>query len=780
MTNTRPTQPNFATSGDAARPSAPRAEPRRAAPRQPSRRPPPRTRSNVIYSFLLWTVVTIAALAVATGTFLFIAAPTDLVRDQLIQQVRERTGRDLQVAGRTSFRVFPHVGVRLERVSLSAPHDMGSDPMLRIAEVEANVQIWPLLRGEVQVERLTLRRPELNLRIDTAGRRTWNFAQAAGTPTNAPALPRVIYAQMPGLGGGKKDSALRSLALQDVRIDDGTIRYIDDRQNTHEEINDLNLRFSLPSLTTPLKTKGNLNWRREKMNVNLTVASPIALISGAASPVTLALTGKPVKMSYSGSISALQRGVSGDITLKAESLPALAAWLGKPLPKGEGPASLTVQGNIEVDAAATRITNAEIQLDDTRIRGTLSHEGWKGSRPLINADIHLSALDLNQLLPLGDPGAGARERVRTRNSDREKGGNPDREKEKSRQSAPAQSIEDLIQREATSPGSSGSAEPQVRGFIARHGWSEVPFNFASLGLFDGTVKLAADQVLYRNVKTGAARILATIENRVLTARLEDMQIYDGKGEGLMRLDASNAEPTLQTKLQFSDVSVFEFLKDSSEFDWISGKGRVFVAVAGRGKTERQMIETLTGEAEFAFRDGALVGYNIPRMIGGLQKGRLPDLDRDLKQKTEFSELAATLTITNGIAENRDLRLTSPLLRVSGAGTADLPRRTLNYMLRPKLVAALPGQGNAQPQPQQGLELPVKITGSWDRPNVQPDFDSVLKDPDKVIDAAKEVGRQLKGKDVNEVVRGLLGNEGDPDDNKTKKKARELLNQFLKN
>jgi len=200
-------------------------------------------------------------------------------------------------------------------------------------------------------------------------------------------------------------------------------------------------------------------------------------------------------------------------------------------------------------------------------------------------------------------------------------------------------------------------------------------------------------------------------------------------------------------------------------------------VAGRGRSERRMVETLTGEAQFAFRDGALVGYNIPKIIRGLQQGRISGLDRDLTQKTDFSELTATFKIANGIADNRDLQVTGPLLRVTGAGTADMPRRTLDYTIRPKVVASLNGQGGAQSAP--GFEVPVKITGSWDRPNLKPDLDGVLKDPDKAIEAAKEIGKQLKGKDVKNVVRGLLGSDGDPDDNKKKKKAREFLNQFLK-
>ncbi len=773
MTESHPTQNESALSvRPAARPPVPPTEPRRRSPTaQPRRRPAPRRRGHIVFTFLLWTLVTVAALAVATGTFLFIAAPTDLIRDQISQQVRDRTGRELHVAGKTSFRIFPHVGVRLERVSLSAPLTMSSDPMLRVSEVDANVQIWPLLRGEVRIERLVLRRPELNLHVDSAGRRTWDFAQAWQQPADPEPLPRVIYAQLPGVGSGKRDkTGSRSLALHDVRIEDGSVQYIDDRRNTREDISDINLKFALPSLAVPLDAKGSLNWRRERMRVNLKVDSPAALASGAPSPVTLGITGKPVEVSYTGAVKLGQRDLEGEVSLKTKSLRALASWLGKSLPKGEGEAPLALKGNIKVEAASTKITNADILFDDTRIQGSISHDGWNGPRPLINAELRLNELDINLWLPLGDPGAHERTRLR----------GTERSHKKHRDADSAETIEDLIKQDDAAPkaGDSGRVEPQVRGFVARHGWSENPFNFASLGLFDGNIKLATDRILYRDVKTGTANILAALENRVLTARLEDLKIYDGKGEGVMRLDASSPEPTLQAKFQFDDVSGFELLRDAAEFDWVAGKGRVLVAVAGRGRTERQMVETLTGEAQFAFRDGALVGYNIPQIIRGLQQGRISGLERDLAQKTDFSELTATFKITNGIAENRDLRLMSPLLRVTGTGTADMPRRTLDYTVRPKLVASLAGQGGAPSAT--GFELPVNITGSWDRPHVKPDFDSVLKDPDKVLEAAKDVGRQLKGKDVNEVVRGLLGKEGDPDDNKTKKKAREFLNQFLKN
>src|SRR5690606_40274126 len=119
----------------------------------------------------------------------------------------------------------------------------------------------------------------------------------------------------------------------------------------------------------------------------------------------------------------------------------------------------------------------------------------------------------------------------------------------------------------------------------------------------------------------------------------------------------------------------------------------------------------------------------------------------------FSELAAPFTIATGLAENRDLRLVSPLVHVSGEGSADLPHRTLDYTARPKLLTTPAGQGTGQTPT--GFELPIRITGSWDRPDVAADFDAVLKDPGQVVEAAKEIGKQFKGKKLGEALQNFL-------------------------
>ena len=136
------------------------------------------------------------------------------------------------------------------------------------------------------------------------------------------------------------------------------------------------------------------------------------------------------------------------------------------------------------------------------------------------------------------------------------------------------------------------------------------------------------------------------------------------------------------------------------------------------------------------------------------------LERSPTEKTDFSEMAASFTIQNGVATNKDLRLLSPQLRITGAGTASLGDRTMDYTLRPKLVGQPAVQGG--PADATGLEIPVKLTGSWDKPTVAPDIDGVLKNPDQAVDTLKQLGKQFK--------------ENNPE---AMNKAKDLLNQFLK-
>src|SRR5690606_31549227 len=123
------------------------------------------------------------------------------------------------------------------------------------------------------------------------------------------------------------------------------------------------------------------------------------------------------------------------------------------------------------------------------------------------------------------------------------------------------------------------------------------------------------------------------------------------------------------------------------------------------------------------------------------------------------------------------RLVSPLVRLTGSGTVDLKARTFDYMLRPRIVASLEGQGRDEGQNTPGVEIPVSVTGTWDERKFTPDLKGLLKDPDAMT-TLREIGKQFKGKSAGEIANELLGKGESADGESTKKKAKDLLRQFM--
>jgi AsmA protein len=161
---------------------------------------------------------------------------------------------------------------------------------------------------------------------------------------------------------------------------------------------------------------------------------------------------------------------------------------------------------------------------------------------------------------------------------------------------------------------------------------------------------------------------------------------------------------------------------------------------------------LNGTGNFHFTDGALKGRNIAAMMRNIGSAfQQPSAN----EKTDFSELSGTFTIAGGIVHNSDLSMKSPLLRVTGAGDADLPNTQIHYMLKPEVVGTLQGQGGKDAG---GIVVPVRIEGPLNNPSYTPDLQAALQENLKNPQAVKDTLKSVKGnaKDLKSKLKGLLG------------------------
>ncbi len=717
------------------------------------------------------TLAGLVGLVAVAAAALVAFAPVDLVRDRLVAEVKAKTGRDLVIGRTPSISLVPHLAVTLGDVSLSNPPGMAAAaPLVTMQALEAEVRLWPLLSRQVVVDRLILRQPVVNLRVDGQGRRNWQFAEApvpsltryaqarsatsagASTSNDASPLPKELEDFAKGAsdqGKRRVRDSVEGISLGDIRLDGGMLNYLDERTGVSERIEAIEIALTAASLAAPLDAKGRLSWRGQTLDIAARATPFRAVLEEQPLRLTAVVQGKPIDLAYDGQVTlGSMPEADGKMTLKSGSLAALSAWVGRPVSGGFAAGPLSLVAVTKLAGTTTSLSDLSLTLDGVAVNGALSVDS-RSPRPALKGTLKFSALDLDRLGTLRVAPAAASPATPT-------------------PQASPQSIDDLLKDGASPAG----PKPQVRGFTRRNGWSDDVIDLAALGAVDADLKLSFAKLSSATFQTGAGAITTALKNRVARLTIDDLQLYDGRARGVVTVDATNpASPVIGANLIAEGVSALPLLKETTGFDWLAGKARVSLAVAGQGQTERQIISTLNGKADIAMADGAIVGINIPQILRGLGQGKLGNLDRVPTEKTDFSEFAASVVLTAGVAQNQDLRLASPLLRVTGSGSANLPARTIDYTVKPKIVGSTAGQGGQGGGVNlAGIEVPVRITGSFDKPSIAPDISGVLRNPNQVIEAVKQLDRR----EVEGAVKGLLNGDG-----ASKQKARDLLNNFLK-
>ena len=746
------------------------APPRQRTAAQPAhraaaRQAEPRERS-MFATVAIAAVAGLGILAAVAVAFLVIAPPVDLIRREAVAAVKRETGRDLVIRGDAGLTLYPNVGVRLGDVSLSAPPGMGGPPTVTMKQLDVAVKLMPLLQQRVEVKQLVLTRPVFDLRVDRNGRASWDFAlardrtaatrlaAATGTgPVTDAGAPHLVMAQAATAGRlpAATRQALGELSLDDVRIVSGTIDYADERDGTRHKLTSLDATVSAAKLTMPLRAKGDTDWQGKTVNFDATVTNLATLIDDKRAKLALEIKSRPLEANYTGSLDAANGiGLDGNVTASAPSLRALAQLAGHALPPNDGFGAFTLATRLKAQGDSLTLDNADVSLDGMRAVGRIAATLAK-PRPQVKADLKIAELTID---PYFSGGGGAPASAAPASKAPAAQTPPGPAAPTAPPATAPQSIEDLLER--------GNG-PRVKGYTARAGWSDERLDLAMLDLIDADARLSVGKLRVRDVSVGQSDVVLALKNRVARTTFERVQLYQGTGRGTITIDASGPSPALAANLVVDGVAAAPLLKDTASVDWMSGTGKVTLALTSSGATQRELVSALDGRAEIAFTDGAVTGFDVAKAVRGLSQGKLTGLNASAGDKTDFSQLSASFDIADGIATNQDLTLLSPALRVSGSGRILMPDRQLDLLIKPKIVADTTGQAGAIDLA--GIEVPVKITGPWDRPQYTPDLSKI--DAGQAVKAVEQIGKNLKGKNADEIVDDLFG-KGSKESEKAKK------------
>lgn len=451
-----------------------------------------------------------------------------------------------------------------------------------------------------------------------------------------------------------------------------------------DQADNIDLEISIDGLINPVSFNGSANWRGERIKAKGTIdPAPLLEGKGAATNATVSLS--HLTASFNGIVKPTLP-ISGRFNAKGKSLRSLTKWLAVDLPPGKGYQAFDIATNFNLKSDQVSLSELTLALDDIRANGKANV--FLSDKPKIEATVNFDQLDVDPYIASTATG----------------------------QNTNTSSLSNTSQSSA---------------------WSKAPIDFSFINAADVKLTASVKSLKAQGMKAGPLTLITTMNNGKLKADLSKMAFYNGSATAAVSLDASSSQPTLSARLDTSNISALPFLTDAAEFDRIEGSLNLALDINTNGNSEHALMSAMNGTSNFSFSDGAIRGMNIARSMRALTSGSLNGWNNSQTEKTDFSIFTASFSIRNGIAQNDDLNLVGPLVRVSGTGTASLPDQRIKYRVNPKVVPSLKGQGGQQDLT--GFAVPILISGPWDNPKIYPDIKGFLQNPQAGLATLKSLG-----------------------------------------
>lgn len=652
------------------------------------------------FGILIFLIVLVVAAVVILP---MVIDPNDY-KGEIQAAVKKQTGRDLAIEQPLSLSVFPHLAVALGGVTLSNAEGFGREPFARVEALDLKVKVMPLLERRVEVDTVVLKGMTLNLAKDAKGRGNWDDLVAKQEKEEKE--PAEVKREEAGQAF--------SFAVKGVEIEDTRVVWDDRQAGQRVEISDIRLRTGelAPGATVPLEGGLKLVSDKPKMTLvfgadgDLQVSTDLARFQAKGLNLTLAaqgeglpqqgvdiklssdlvldqtagtlrmdnlkLTGADVSLSGKLDVTQLnaEPAVSADLALQKTNLKQLAALFGSQIQTTDPQALSSVSGKFIVKASgqSAEIKPLTLKLDDSNLDGFIRVASFTG--PTVRAELKLDQIDLDRYLPPAGEAAAAK---------------------------PASGSSDKA-----------AANP-----------------FAGLRTLDLDATASIGQLTVNKLKMSAVTVTAKSKNGVLRLSPIGAKLYEGAFNGEVELDARQATPKIRLKPKLDGVKIGPLMQDMTGDASVVGTGNVDADISMVGMSEAEVRRSLNGNAKFVLRDAS-----VKALIGAIESIRKADVaflggqSSDLRS-TDFSELTGSAVITNGVVDNQDLKAQSPLLRLAGKGTVNLPQNSLDYLATIELVKTLKGQGGAESKDLSGIPIPVKITGNLNDPKFKPDLQAAL-------------------------------------------------------
>lgn len=477
---------------------------------------------------ILMTVLGLLAVLVIAAIVVVQTLDFDQYRPLIAEKVREATGRELEIKGSLDLKLSLTPAITVDDVRFAnAP--WGSRPdMVRLKSLRVEVELLPLLTGDIEISRFVLIGPDILLETDAKGRGNWILPALAKAGEKAPAKAKE----------GEGEFTLPT--IRDVRIEDARLTYRDGATGKTTEIALTSLTARAESATAPLKVEIVGAFAKTGFQLSAVLGPLQALGGDGPWPIDVEARVAGAVIKAKGEVVSPLKKPEIDLALTVEGkdLGDLAALAGAPLPNRP----YRLKARLKGDAAKFALDGIEASIGNSALGGKASFV-LSGRRPAISADLSSSLIDLADFTP---PEAA---------------------------------------KKAEKPKADGAGKKAARKRL----FSADPLPLAALGAADAEVKIRIKRILAKKIALSDVAVDLTLKNGKLTVRPLKAVFAKGAITGNFELDARGETAKVTVMLSIKKLDIAALLKELNQEALASGQIDFYTRLRGAGNSVRAIM-----------------------------------------------------------------------------------------------------------------------------------------------------------------------------------------------
>ena len=306
--------------------------------------------------------------------------------------MRDATGREFALVGDIELKFFPWLALRTGEGRFGNPAGFAGEPMATWRSAQLGVRLFPLLGGDLEVDRIRLDGADVHLVLRADGTANWQ-----GIVGDEPANPA---------------EPTRRLTISGVDLRDSRVTFVDEGASRRIVVSALNLstdEIAPDQPFTDTKIAGHLHMDGfPAAGLPFELEVPKATLTEDYSNLevaefTVRLGGLEAEGNIGGSLGE-PLALAGRIDSNRFDLNALLTSVGIESPKTTDPRAL---GQVELDASwrlqgsAVQVDPLVLTIDDTRFTGNFRRGA--GDEPVGEFSLQGDHLDIARYIPPTDP-----------------------------------------------------------------------------------------------------------------------------------------------------------------------------------------------------------------------------------------------------------------------------------------------------------------------------------------------------------------------------------------